>query len=82
MAKNFAKWSVECQPQYLVEIYSNVVLNCSQCLSDFYMVIIVTAIKRIGWELWSSGYGRRLVFKRSWVQIPAHDTGWTFFTLY
>ena len=30
---------------------------------------------------WSSGDGRRLVFKRWWVQMPAPNTGWTFFTL-
>ena len=34
-----------------------------------------------GREPWSSGYGRRLVFKMSWVQIPAWDSGWTFFIL-
>ena len=28
----------------------------------------------------SSGYGRRLMFQRSWVWIPAPYTGWTFFT--
>ena len=28
---------------------------------------------RDGVERWSSGYGRRLVFERSWVQIPALD---------
>ena len=33
------------------------------------------------WEPWSSGYDRRLVFKRSWVCIPAPNTGCTFFTL-
>ena len=33
-----------------------------------------------GREPWSSGYGRRLMFWRSWVQIPAPNTGWTFFT--
>ena len=27
-------------------------------------------------EPWSSGYGRRLTFQRSWVWIPAPDTGW------
>ena len=27
---------------------------------------------------WSSGYGRRLMFHRSWVRIPAPYTGWTF----
>ena len=26
---------------------------------------------------WSSGYGRRLMFQRPWVWIPAPDTGWT-----
>ena len=29
---------------------------------------------------WPRGYERRLVFKRSWVQIPAPVTVWTFFT--
>ena len=28
-------------------------------------------------ELWSSGYGRRLMIQRSWVRIPALYTGWT-----
>ena len=31
-----------------------------------------------GPEPWSSGYGRRLTFKRSWVRILAPYTGWTF----
>ena len=31
----------------------------------------------MGREPWSSGYGRRLVFGRSWVWIPAPYTGWT-----
>ena len=31
----------------------------------------------VGWEPWSSGYGRWLMFQRSWVQIPAPYTGWT-----
>ena len=30
-----------------------------------------------GWEPWSSGHGRRLMFKRSWVWILAPYTGWT-----
>ena len=29
---------------------------------------------------WPSGYGRRLMFRRLWVRIPALYTGWTFFT--
>ena len=35
----------------------------------------------MGREPWSSGYGRRLTFRRPWVQIPVAYTGWTFFTL-
>ena len=35
-----------------------------------------------GWELWSSGYGRRHIFWRLWVRIPAPYTGWTFFTYF
>ena len=36
-----------------------------------------------GGEPWSCGYGRQLMFKRSWVQIPAPYSEWTwhFFTL-
>ena len=35
-----------------------------------------------GQEPWSSGYGRRLEFQRSWVQILAPYTRWTFFHKY
>ena len=35
---------------------------------------------KVGREPWSSGYGKRLTFQRSWVRIPAQYTGWTFFT--
>ena len=30
----------------------------------------------LGRETWSSGYGRRLMFRRSWVCIPALYTYW------
>ena len=33
-------------------------------------------------EFRSSGYVRRLLFKRSLVKIPSPDTKWTFFTLF
>ena len=33
-----------------------------------------------GREPWSSGYGRRLMFQKSWVQIRAPYAGWPFFT--
>ena len=32
-------------------------------------------------EAWSSGYGRRLTFRRLWVRIPAPNTGRQLFTL-
>ena len=32
------------------------------------------------YQPWSSGYGKRLKFQRSWVRFPALYTGWTFFT--
>ena len=35
-------------------------------------------LQQKGWEPWSSGFGRRLVYWRSWVRIPALYTGWTF----
>ena len=31
----------------------------------------------LGWEPWSSGYVRRLMFQKLWVRIPAPYTGWT-----
>ena len=40
----------------------------------------VLPINKLVRELWSSGYGRRLMIWRSWVWIPALFTGWTFFT--
>ena len=36
--------------------------------------------KTQGWEPWSSGYGTRLMFQRSWVRILALYTGRKFFT--
>ena len=38
--------------------------------------------KKLGREPWSSGYGRRLVFQRSCVRIPALFTRWTYFHIY
>ena len=37
-------------------------------------------IKSIGREPWSSGYGKRLMFQKSFIWILAQYTGWTFFT--
>ena len=34
----------------------------------------------LGREHWSSGYGKRLMFRKLWVQTPAQYTGWAFFT--
>ena len=33
--------------------------------------------ERVGRKPWSSGYGRRLMFWRSWIWIPVPYTGWT-----
>ena len=38
-----------------------------------------TKKEKEGREQWSGGYGRRLPFRRSWVQIRASGTGWTIF---
>ena len=35
--------------------------------------------KKSGREPWSSGNGRRVTSKRSWVRILAPNSGWTFF---
>ena len=47
-------------------------------------VVLLSKVNQTTWVLgrepWSSGYGRRLTFRRSWVRIPAPYTGWTFFT--
>ena len=45
-----------------------------------YTILTETISWMVGWEPWSCGYGRRLMFQRSWVRIPALYTGWTFFT--
>ena len=37
---------------------------------------------KAGWEPWSSGYWRRLMFWRLWVQIAVLDTGKTFSHLF
>ena len=60
-------------------------------LLAFYLTLVSTSLSdgdnvkgkniNLGLEPWSSGYGRRLMFWRSWVRIPAPYTGWTFFTL-
>ena len=39
-------------------------------------------ISLLGREPWSSGYRRRLMIWRLWVQILAPCTGWTFFHIY
>ena len=44
--------------------------------------IISLLLTIYGREPWSSGYGRRLASLRSWVQILAPYTGWTFFHIY
>ena len=46
---------------------------------DTVLQVKITQV-HLGEEPWSiSGYGRRFMFQRSWVQIPAPYTGLTFF---
>ena len=52
-------------------------LNRSKKVSSLFLQ---TNYLRFGREPWSSGYGKRLTFQRSWVRFPAPYTGWTFFT--
>ena len=49
----------------------------AQILATFYCCNITTCV-----QSWSIGYGRRLLFKRLWVQIPTPDTGWFFSHLF
>ena len=49
--------------------------------------VVATDLERFNTEIFGwgrpglgSGYGRRLMFRRLWVQILAPYTGWTFFT--
>ena len=39
----------------------------------------IVLVKRLPW---SSGYGRRVMFRRPWVRIPAQYSIWTFFHIY
>ena len=45
----------------------------------FYNFVNTTAY-HFGRQPWARGYGRGLMFWRSWVQILAPYTGWTFFS--
>ena len=52
-------------------IYKNV--------KNVYHCLYLTICGWLGREPWSSSYGRRLMFWRAWVWIPAPYTGWTSF---
>ena len=49
-------------------------LNSFRLLGSFTHKLIAQLLGR---EPWSSAYGRRLMIRRSWVQILAPYTGWT-----
>ena len=66
--------------QILLNFFLEIVKELSKCLKTEIMNQLVH--KKLGWEPWSSGYGKRLMFQRSWVRIPALYTGWTFFHIY
>ena len=49
-------------------------------LDDFNFFCLFSIQTKNTKKPWSSGYGKRLTFRRSWVRIPAPYTGWAFFT--
>ena len=55
-------------------------LSCRVFWSDYNKRKTIQTIKEDGREPCSSGYGRRIMFQRSWVQIPTAYTGRTIFT--
>ena len=64
-------------------------LNCGFiALQHRYVTLHVLQVKQVikqyrgEREPWWSGYGRRLMFQRSWVRILAPYTGWTIFQIY
>ena len=79
-------------PNLLVKsLFSNLKCeNISRTIFEAMAAILMTDAQSLpkpksrtkGREPWSSGYGRRLMFQRSWVRIPAPYTGWTFVHIY
>ena len=67
--------------------FAHNVMTDYRCLANItlqYKSTFINAINfslPVGREPWSSGYGRRLMFQRLWVRIPALYTGWTFFRI-
>ena len=67
-----------------MEIYNTTIGNSWQTGRSMQATVLYAGGKQytgFGREPWSSGYGRQLIFKRSWVGITAPYTGLTFFTL-
>ena len=63
------------------EIFNQKWREMSKAISHLNRVKKCLAAKgNLVWGCWSSGYGRGLMFWRSWVQIPAPYTGWTFYS--
>ena len=65
--------TISVEPRWL-NFWTYFLFHLCDIISSFMLIIIPWL------EPWSIGYGRRLVFWRLWVQIPAPYTGWTFFT--
>ena len=59
---------------YLLLVSSTLMFKTKLYTSVTNYALMKVAI--LGQEPWSSGYGKRLMFWRLWVQIPAPYTGW------
>ena len=63
---------------YILKLKYGLVLKTIKLFCLLYPALWLQISRRSGgWEPWSRGNGRRLVFQ--WVRIPALCTGWTFF---
>ena len=59
-------------------IVSKIFFEKAHSRRPFFFIYLFSQVNKSGY----SDYGRRLMFERSWVRIPALYTGWTFFHIY
>ena len=64
-----------------ISFMGNIGLNIIFLLLNIIIFKQILVCKQVCFEAGALvGYGRRIVFRRSWVRIPAPFTGWIFFT--
>ena len=74
----FSKMSLNRSRQFSLNLIKKAFF-ISNVSRTFEAYLVMPNIFGNGREPWSSGFGRRLMFPRSWVQIPALYTGRIFF---